>query len=110
MGRKKGNHALNGSVVFDSEKGAVDFLDQKGNSILSIPNDKITNPMHLEPKPRLIGPPYQYLLTIRYTDDKGIEKSVAITLGQRNLREVMLAASAETGKEVFHEGGCCGVP
>lgn len=105
--QKNGDHPLKGSVVFDSNKKAVEFLDEKGDSILIIPTDKITNPMVVDYKARLLK--VDYLLTIRYTDIEGADKSVVITLHKGNLRDVLLAAATETRKEVFHKDGCCPV-
>jgi hypothetical protein len=104
-GENEGNHRVKGSVVFDGDQKVVKFLDEKSDSTLSIPTDKITN-MFVEKKLRLI-PAYDLLLTIRYADPGGTEQSVVITLGLRNWRHILMAAAAETRKEVFHVDGCC---
>ena len=103
--QKKGDHPVKGTVVFDGNQKAVEFLDEKGNSNISIPTDKITD-MFVEQKvPLLLS--NKFLLTIRYTDTEGTRKSVVITLDKHNWRDVLIAAAAETGKEVFHKDGCC---
>jgi hypothetical protein len=103
--QKKGDHPVNGTVVFDGNQKAVEFLDEKGNSNISIPTDKITD-MFVEQKvPLLLS--NRFVLTIRYTDTEGTGKSVVITLDKHNWRDVLIAAAAETGKEVFHKDGCC---
>jgi hypothetical protein len=103
--QKKGDHPVKGTVVFDGNQKAVEFLDEKGNSNVSIPIDKITD-MFVEQKvPLLLS--NRFVLTIRYTDTEGTGKSVVITLDKHNWRDVLIAAAAETGKEVFHKDGCC---
>ena len=103
--QKKGDHPVKGTVLFDGNQKAVEFLDEKGNSNISIPTDKITD-MFVEQKvPLLLS--NKFLLTIRYTDTEGTRKSVVITLDKHNWRDVLIAAAAETGKEVFHKDGCC---
>lgn len=103
--QKKGDHPVKGTVVFDGNQKAVEFLDEKDNSNISIPTDKITD-MFVEQKvPLLLS--NKFLLTIRYTDTEGTRKSVVITLDKHNWRDVLVAAAAETGKEVFHKDRCC---
>ena len=103
--QKKGDHPVKGTEMFDGNQKAVEFLDEKGNSNISIPTDKITD-MFVEQKvPLLLS--NKFLLTIRYTDTEGTRKSVVITLDKHNWRDVLIAAAAETGKEVFHKDGCC---
>lgn len=110
-GQRKIGHPVNGSVVFDSDKKMVEFLDKKSVQTISIPTEEITA-MFVDTKaPPLYRPfqmvPNEYSLTMEYTDTDRTEKSVAIILDKRNLRDVLAAAAAETGKEVFHVNGCC---
>src|ERR1700674_3685537 len=51
--QKKGDHPVKGTVVFDGNQKAVEFLDEKGNSNISIPTDKITD-MFVEQKVPLL--------------------------------------------------------
>ena len=40
-GQKKDDHPVKGSISFDKDKKSVEFLDEKGASLVSIPNEKI---------------------------------------------------------------------
>jgi hypothetical protein len=105
--QKKGDRPVKGSVVFDRDQKAVVFLDEKGNSNISIPTDKITDMVVEQKVPLLHTVSNKFLLTIRYTDTEGTGKSVVITLDKHNWRDVLIAAAAETGKEVLHKDRCC---
>ena len=105
--QKKGNRPVKGSVVFDRDQMAVMFLDERGNSSVSIPTDKITDMFIEQKRPLLHSASNKFLLTIRFTDTEGTGKSVVITLDKHNWRDVLIAAAAETGKEVFHVDRCC---
>jgi hypothetical protein len=105
--QKKGDRPVNGSVVFDRNQKAVVFLDEKSNSNISIPTDKITDMVVEQKVPLLHTVSNKFLLTIRYRDTEGTGKSVVITLDKHNWRDVLIVAAAETGKEVLHKDGCC---
>jgi hypothetical protein len=111
-GQKKDDHPVKGSVSFDRDKKTVDFLDEKGASVLSIPNDKIKSMLYEKTsKPRyaeaiLISPFFifahskKHFLTIQYTDVDGQGKFAMIHMDKGNARDIVAAAEAETGKKV----------
>jgi hypothetical protein len=111
-GQKKDDHPVKGSVSFDKEKKTVQFLDAKGVSVLSIPNDKIKSMLYEQTsKPRyaeaiLISPFFlftrskKHFLTIQYTDADGQGKFALIHMDKGNARDIVATAEAETGKKV----------
>jgi hypothetical protein len=105
--QKSQGHPASGSVVFDKDKKTVEFLGKNGDSVVSIRTEEITKMLVDDKPPRLYRPWLEYLLTIEYTDNEKTHRSVAIILNKHNLRDVLMAAAAETGKEVFHVGACC---
>lgn len=111
-GQKKDDHPVKGSIVFDREKKSVEFLDEKGASVVSIPDEKIKTMLYERTsKPRyaeaiLISPFFlfahskKHFLTIQYADGDGQGKFAMIHLDKGNARDVVAAAEAETGKRV----------
>ncbi len=111
-GQKKDDHPVKGSISFDKEKKTVEFADEKGVSVVSIPDDKIKSILYEKTsKPRyaealLISPFFlfthskKHFLTIQYTDADGQGKFAMIHLDKGNARDVVAAAEAETGKRV----------
>ena len=111
-GQKKDDHPVKGSVAFDRDKKKVDFLDEKGASVISIPDDKIKSMLYEKTsKPRyaeaiLISPFFlfahskKHFLTIQYTDADGTGKFAMIHMDKSNARDIVAAAEAETGKKV----------
>ena len=111
-GQKKDDHPVKGSLAFDKEKKSVEFLDDKGASVISIPDDKIKSMLYEKTsKPRyaeaiLISPFFlfthskKHFLTIQYTDADGQGKFAMIHLDKGNARDAVAAAEAETGKKV----------
>jgi hypothetical protein len=111
-GQKKDDHPVKGSVSFDKEKKTVEFLDEKGVSVISIPDDKIKSILYEKTsKPRyaealLISPFFlfthskKHFLTIQYTDADGQGKFAMIHMDKGNARDIVAAAEAETGKTV----------
>jgi hypothetical protein len=111
-GQKKDDHSVKGSVSFDRDKKSVDFLDEKGTIVLSIPNDQIKSILYEKTsKPRyaeaiLISPFFlfthskKHFLTIQYADGDGQGKFALIHMDKGNAREILAAAEAETGKKV----------
>jgi hypothetical protein len=111
-GQKKDDHPVKGSISFDKEKKTVEFADEKGVSVVSIPDDKIKSILYEKTsKPRyaeaiLISPFFlfthskKHFLTIQYTDTDGQGKFAMIHLDKGNARDVVAAAEAETGKKV----------
>ncbi len=111
-GQKKDDHPVKGSISFDRDKKMVEFADEKGVSVVSIPDDKIKSILYEKTsKPRyaeaiLISPFFlfthskKHFLTIQYTDTDGQGKFAMIHLDKGNARDVVAAAEAETGKRV----------
>jgi len=111
-GQKKDDHPVKGSVAFDRDKKTVDFLDEKGASVISIPDDKIKSMLYEKTsKPRyaeaiLISPFFlfahskKHFLTIQYADADGTWKFAMIHMDKSNARDIVVAAEAETGKKV----------
>ena len=111
-GQKKDDHPVKGSISFDRDKKMVEFADEKGVSVVSIPDDKIKSILYEKTsKPRyaealLISPFFlfthskKHFLTIQYTDTDGQGKFAMIHLDKGNSRDVVAAAEAETGKKV----------
>ena len=109
---KKDDHPVKGSLAFDKDKKSVDFLDEKGASVISIPDDKIKSILYERTsKPRyaeaiLLSPLFlfahskKHFLTIQYTDAEGQGKFAMIHLDKSNARDVVAAVEAETGKKV----------
>jgi len=111
-GQKKDDHPVKGSISFDKDKKTVEFADEKGVFVVSIPDDKIKSILYEKTsKPRyaealLISPFFlfthskKHFLTIQYTDTDGQGKFAMIHLDKGNARDVVAAAEAETGKKV----------
>jgi len=111
-GQKKDDHPVKGSISFDRDKKMVEFADEKGVSVVSVPDDKIKSILYEKTsKPRyaeaiLISPFFlfthskKHFLTIQYTDTDGQGKFAMIHLDKGNARDVVAAAEAETGKKV----------
>ena len=111
-GQKKDDHPVKGSISFDRDKKMVEFADEKGVSVVSIPDDKVKSILYEKTsKPRyaeaiLISPFFlfthskKHFLTIQYTDTDGQGKFAMIHLDKGNARDVVAAAEAETGKKV----------
>ena len=111
-GQKKDDHPVKGSISFDKDKKTVEFADEKGVSVVSIPDNKIKSILYEKTsKPRyaealLISPFFlfthskKHFLTIQYTDTDGQGKFAMIHLDKGNARDVVAAAEAETGQKV----------
>jgi hypothetical protein len=111
-GQKKDEKPVKGSVSFDTDKKTVEFLDENGVSVISIPDDKIKSILYEQTsKPRyaeaiLISPFFlfthskKHFLTIQYTDTEGQGKFAMIHMDKKNARDIVAAAEAETGKKV----------
>lgn len=110
--QKKDDHPVKGSLAFDRDKKTVEFLDEKGASVISIPDDKIKSMLYEKTsKPRyaeaiLISPFFlfahskKHFLTIQYTDTDGTGKFAMIHMDKSNARDIVAAAEAETGTKV----------
>jgi len=111
-GQKKDDHPVKGSIAFDKDKKTVEFVDEKGVSVVSIPDDKIKNMLYEKTtKPRyaealLISPFFlfthskKHFLTIQYTDTDGQGKYAMVHMDKGNAQDIVAAAEAETGKKV----------
>ena len=110
--QKKDDHPVKGSISFDRDKKTVDFLDEKGASVVTISDDKIKSMLYEKTsKPRyaeaiLISPLFlfakskKHFLTIQYSDGDGQGKFAMIHMDKGNARDIVAAAEAETGKKV----------
>ncbi|HXY00971.1 MAG TPA: hypothetical protein VEI54_08615 [Candidatus Limnocylindrales bacterium] len=111
-GQKKDDHPVKGSISFDKDKKSVEFSDEKGASVISIPNEKIKNMLYEQTsKPRyaeaiLISPFFlfthskKHFLTIQYADLDGQGKFALFHMDKSNARDIVATAEAETGKKV----------
>jgi hypothetical protein len=111
-GQKKDDHPVKGSISFDRDTKTVKFQDEKGASVLSIPDDKIKSMLYERTsKPRyaeavLVSPLFlfahskKHFLTIQYTGADGQGMFAMIHMDKGNARDIVAAAEAETGKKV----------
>ena len=104
-GQKKDRHRVKGSVVFDREKSTVDFLDDKGVAVVSIPEGKVTSLLDENKLPLLPLHTHgaTHYLTIQYTDINGIVKFVVIG----DASKIVAVAEVEIGKMASRKDGCC---
>lgn len=110
--QKKDEQPIKGSISFDKDKKTVEFVDEKGNSVVSIPYDKIKSMLYERTsKPQyaaavLVNPLFllakskKHFLTIQYTDADGQGKFALIHMDKGNARDIVNTAEAETGKKV----------
>jgi preprotein translocase subunit SecG len=111
-GQVKAGTTLKGTLVFDSEKKNVDFLQESGSPAMSIKYDTIKNITYEKAsKPRyaaavLVSPLFllshgkKHYLTFQYNDGTGEGKYAIIHLDKKNAREAVACAEAQTGKKV----------
>lgn len=111
-GQKKDDHPVKGSISFDKDKKVVEFIDEKGTSVVSIPYDQIKSMLYEKTsKPRyaeavLLSPLFifshskKHFLTIQYSDTDGQGKFAMIHMDKSNARDILAASEAETGKKV----------
>ena len=114
-GQKHGSDPIKGQVIFDKEKKAVEFQNEKGQQIVSIPYDKIKSILYEKTsRPRyaeaiLISPFFlfsktkKHFLTFQYTDEKGEGKFVMLHLDKSNAMDIVNTAEADTGQKVSRE-------
>lgn len=114
-GQKHGSDPIKGQVIFDKEKKAVEFQNEKGQQIVSIPYDKIKSILYEKTsRPRyaeaiLISPFFlfsktkKHFLTFQYTDEKGEGKFVMLHLDKSNAMDIVNTADADTGQKVSRE-------
>ena len=111
-GQMKAGQAIKGTLVFDTQKRNVDFLQESGSPALSIKFDSIkTMTYEKASKPRmaeavLISPLFllsnakKHYLTIQYADESGEGKYAIIHLHKNNARQAVACAESQTGKKV----------
>jgi hypothetical protein len=108
--KEKNSHLVTGSVRFDGDNKAMDFLDETGVSLVRISYEKITG-LHNVTKgvgPTLVhfhGP--RRFLRILYTDAEAKPGSVVMTADKGEAWNVMLAAQAASGKKIEDKDTCC---
>ena len=113
-GQRKAAPAVKGSLHFNPDQRAVEFLDAKGASVLRINYDSIKSILYEQTsKPRyaeaiLISPLFilssskKHFLTMQYTDDSGAAQYAIFHLDKGNARDAIAAAEAQTGRKVEH--------
>jgi len=111
-GQKQSANPVKGQIVFDKEKKLVVFRDEKSQTVVSIPYDKIRSMLYEKSaKPRyaeaiLLSPFFlfaktkKHFLTIQYTDDAGNGTFSVFHMDKSNARDIANTAEAETGKKV----------
>ena len=111
-GQKSTAPSVKGTLTFSADKKAIEFLDDKKSSVVSIKYDAVKSMMYEQAsKPRyaeavLISPLFlfahskKHYLTIQYTDDAGAAQFAIVRLDKSHAREAATAAEAQTGKKV----------
>jgi len=111
-GQKKAGEPVKGHISFDKEKKVIEFQDDKNQTVVSVPYDKIKNMLYERTsKPRyaeaiLISPFFlfakskKHFLTIQYADDTGAGRFCMLHLDKGNARDIVNTAEADTGKSV----------
>jgi len=114
-GKKHGADPIKGHVIFDKEKKAVEFQNEKGQQIASVPYDRIKSILYEKTsRPRyaeaiLISPFFlfskskKHFLTFQYTDEKGEGKFMMLHMDKSNAMDVVNMAEADTGQKVVRE-------
>ena len=114
-GHKHGSDPIKGQVIFDKEKKALEFQNEKGQQIVEIPYDKIKSILYEKTsRPRyaeaiLISPFFlfsktkKHFLTFQYTDEKGEGKFMMLHLDKSNATDIVNTAEADTGQKVTRE-------
>jgi hypothetical protein len=114
-GTKHGADPIKGHVIFDKEKKSVEFQNEKGQQVVSIPYDKIKSILYEKAsRPRyaeaiLISPFFlfsktkKHFLTFQYTDEKGEGKFMMLHLDKSVATDVVNTAEADTGQKATRE-------
>jgi len=114
-GHKHGSDPIKGHVSFDKEKKAVEFQNDKGQQIASVPYDKIKSMLYEKTShPRyteaiLISPFFlfsktkKHFLTVQYTDERGDGKFMMLHMDKSNAEDIVNTAEAQTGQKVTRE-------
>lgn len=109
-GEKKSSHRVTGSVKFDGNNKALEFLDEGGVSAVRISYEKITG---LQNVTKGVGPTLvhfhdpKHFFRILYTDSEGKSNSVAISADKGEALNLMLNAQAASGKKIKDKDECC---
>ncbi len=115
-GQPKAAPPVKGTLRFNPDEKAVEFLDAKGVSALRIPYDSIKSLLYEQAaKPRyaeaiLISPLFilakstKHFLTVQYTNDGGASVYAIFHLDKSNVRDAVATAEAQTGKKVERVG------
>jgi hypothetical protein len=114
-GHKHGSDPIKGHVIFDKDKKAVEFQNEKGLQIVSVPYDKIKSMLYEKTsRPRyaeaiLISPFFllskskKHFLTFQYTDEKGDGKFMMLHMDKSNATDIVSTAEADSGQKVTRE-------
>jgi hypothetical protein len=111
-GQKKSAEPVKGHVIFDKEKKVLEFQDTKGQTIVTIPYDKIKSLLYEKTsRPRyaeaiLISPFFlfsktkRHFLSIQYADANGAGAFCMLHMDKGNSTDIVNTAEAETGKHI----------
>ena len=111
-GQKSAAPSVKGTLTFSPDNKAIEFLDGKKSSVLSIKYDAVKSMMYEQAsKPRyaeavLISPLFRFAhskkhyLTIQYTDAAGAAQFAIVRLDKSHAREAATAAESQVGKKV----------
>jgi hypothetical protein len=111
-GQKHSSDPIKGHIIFDKDKKAIEFQNDKGEMVVTIPYDKIKSMLYEKTShPRyaeaiLLSPFFlftktkKHFLTIQYADDKGEGKFAMLHMDKSNARDIVNTAEADTGKKV----------
>ena len=111
-GQRKAGPVVKGTLFLNSEKKSIEFLDEKGASVISIQYDSVKSILYEKSStPRyaeavIISPLFllsrskKHYLTVQYTDAAGVGEFVIFHLDKGNAREAIAKTEAETGKRV----------
>lgn len=109
---KKGGNPIKGEVCFDKGAKVFTFVDDKSNTVVTIPYDKIKSMLYEKTShPRyaeaiIISPFFlfsktkKHFLTIQYTNAAGEGQFAMIHMDKGNARDIVAQAEADTGKKV----------
>ena len=106
-GQKQGSYPVKGSLVFDRDRKAVEFLDEKNNEVISFPNENITSiSVALKDASWLLNPIVVWVpkcfLTFRYKDTEGAVRREKKSFTERMRLEIdadMLQGPDQVGSD-----------
>jgi hypothetical protein len=103
---------VKGHILFDKERKAMEFQDEKNQPVVTVPYDKVKTLLYEKTsRPRyaeaiLLSPFFlfsktkKHFLTVQYTDSSGTGKFFMIHMDKSNAMDIVNTAEAETGKSV----------